>query len=416
MWEASNRAGTVLSVVTGIALLAQSIYVVRFATWLTFLCSIWSILTAPAIRFDIHWRSILIYTVNFVLSVICIVELTQNNEIFTNSFSIGYGIVVLVISIITVSLYYILPLPGRSILHGKYKKIGTTSFNVEVDIDDVKSITIQCWFPLENTTVVDTISTALLWTSGHPEHQIQESVDMIKTLASNNKLPLFSMKHLLMARTNSHWQDSFDNLAMKSDTNNNSEKYPIAIYSHGLWGWRQIHHSACENLASSGFIVFACDHTPDSMCSRPLRGLAERFAFPTPPNLPPEVERKFFQGGMERRIQQLTQIITHIQTKEFLNTHNLMNKLDFHNIHLWGHSYGGGTISALSCRNTTTSTTDTSTFHIRSAVMLDGWIYPVPDPDRKRGFRNTTALLNLSAELWPFGKVRIEYLYIVLYV
>ena len=90
--------------------------------------------------------------------------------------------------------------------------------------------------------------------------------------------------------------------------------------------------------------------------------------------------------------------------------------LDFHNIHLWGHSYGGGTISALSCRNTTTSTTDTSTFHIRSAVMLDGWIYPVPDPDRKRGFRNTTALLNLSAELWPFGKVRIEYLYVVLYV
>jgi hypothetical protein len=36
--------------------------------------------------------------------------------------------------------------------------------------------------------------------------------------------------------------------------------------------------------------------------------------------------------------------------------------------------------------------------------MLDGWIYPVPDEDRRNGFQDT-ALLKLSAEIWPFGKV-----------
>jgi pimeloyl-ACP methyl ester carboxylesterase len=100
---------------------------------------------------------------------------------------------------------------------------------------------------------------------------------------------------------------------------------------------------------------------------------------------------------MERRIAQLTKIITLIQSESFLKQHDqLAGRLDYENIHLWGHSYGGGTISALCCRNTS--------FTIRSAVMLDGWIYPVPDADRKAGFRSA-ALLNLSAELWPFGKV-----------
>jgi dienelactone hydrolase len=312
----------------------------------------------------------------------------------SRNFCIGYGVVLLFVCLLTAVIYYFLPLPGQCLLGGHYQRIGTTSFNVAVDNGEPAQITIQCWFPIGEQT--DLLSyKALLWTSGHPQHELQESFDLLETCAHNNKLPSFSIKHLSMVRTNSIWQDNMNSLVQSTS---NNHKFPIAIYSHGLWGWRQIHHTACENLASRGFVVFACDHTPDSMCSRICAGASERFAFPTPPGLEPDVERKFFQGGMERRVNQLTQIITHMQSDAFFTEHpELRGKLDYDNIHLWGHSYGGGTISSLCCRDTP--------FKIRSAVMLDGWIYPVPEKDRLRGFQ-TAAMLHLSAELWPFGKVR----------
>ncbi len=37
-----------------------------------------------------------------------------------------------------------------------------------------------------------------------------------------------------------------------------------------MYGWRQCHHSACELLASHGFIVLAVDHAPDCMVARPV--------------------------------------------------------------------------------------------------------------------------------------------------
>lgn len=391
IWDLDVRVGLALSLAAAVALLADAKEPVRICTWLALLQVAWSVVvSAPALRLDIHWRSLFLYALIITLSVICIVEVaTGRDEVYSAAFRIGYGVTMILACLLTAGIYYYLPTPARSLLTGIYKCVGTTSFNVPDSGDIAGAITIQCWFPVTKAQS----SPALLWTSGHPSHQLKESLDMLDTLAGNNKLPAFAVKHLALMRTNSHWQSDFQALAAPVG----SQLYPIAIYSHGLYGWRQIHHSACESLASAGFIVFACDHTPDSMCSRPLCGPASKFAFPTPPELEPDVERKFFQGGMERRIAQLTKIVTHLQSEPFLKEHaQLAGKLDFQNIHMWGHSYGGGTISALCCRELP--------FQIRSAVMLDGWIYPVPDADRKVGFRNA-ALLNLSAELWPFGKV-----------
>lgn len=350
-----------------------------------------------------HWRSIVLYVFNLVLSIICIVDAGMDkSEIMTQGFCIGYGVTFILVCLVTGALFFILPLPASFAIRGPFKSIGTMTFNVVTD--DSHPITIQCWFPITKESALT--KRALLWTSGHPELQLKESLKLMKTLASNNKLPAFAVKHLSLARTNSNWQHTFDNLVDSRKTENDGEKvnnkFPIAVYSHGLYGWRQIHHSACENLASEGFVVFACDHTPDSMCSRPLGELPIVFGFPTPPGLAPEVERKFFQGGLERRIQQLTTLVTHIQSDAFLQQHpNLVGKLDYDNINLWGHSYGGGTIATMCCRELP--------FKINSAVMLDGWMWPVPDADRKNGSQNAS-LLNLSAERWPFGKVCLLFL------
>jgi dienelactone hydrolase len=399
MWDIENRLCLLLSLATGISLLARADRTSRILSWMATATAMWTVLvSAPRFSILYHWRSLVLYVLIFVLSIISVVDVTTTGPTpFTRWFCVGYGIALSVVAVLTGCLFYLLPLPSPCKLWGRHKSIGTISFNVPCGATEKGGdITMQCWFPIQShDKYPGSYSNALLWTSGHPQHQVQESADMLETLANNGKMPKFALMHLSMMRTNSRWQDGFASIARP---NVDGDKYPIAIYSHGLWGWRQIHHSACENLASHGFIVFACDHTPDSMCSRPLGGKATRFAFPTPPDLEPAEERKFFQGGMERRVAQLTRIVDTIQSEAFLSKHpTLQGQLDYDNIHMWGHSYGGGTISSLCCKK------DCS-FRVKSAVMLDGWIYPVPDEDRRNGFQDT-ALLKLSAEIWPFGKV-----------
>ena len=400
VWEKNNRAGLLLSFLSAAALVANSTWLTCISSWLAFGTVVWaSCVTAPGFRFDIHWRSLLLFTFIIILSLICLVEKSRGeNELLSNSFRLGFGVVNLFVCVVTAIIYNYFPVSSNPELSGKYHSVGTTSFNLPFSSPivpaNMSSITIQCWFPINHSPTPFELCT-LLWTSGHPDYQLQEILDLLTALTKSNSLPSFCTHHLTLARTKTFWQAAFDKLIGKDV----QAKFPIAIYSHGMYGWRQIHHTACEKLASEGFIVFACDHIPDCLLTRPLGGTPSYFDFVTPKGIEPLMERAFFQKGLEMRVVQLTTLINHIMSDSFVQAYpHLAGRLDFDHINLWGHSFGGLTISAVCCRGAEMP------FKINSAVVLDGWLYPLPEDDRQKGFHKTS-MLNISADLWTFGKV-----------
>ena len=193
----------------------------------------------------------------------------------------------------------------------------------------MKDIPVQCWFPMkEKGTASSSYSKAMLWTSGNPQEQERELFALLNALARNQKLPSFALKHLALTRVNSIF-----NLDL-TDLSDSKKVYPVAIYSHGLYGWRQIHHTACEKLASEGIIVFALDHQPDSTLSRPYKKLktTKKFDFNVPAGSTPMEDHTFYAQGIERRQSQILALI------QFLPS--ISNRLDLSLISCFGHSYG----------------------------------------------------------------------------
>jgi pimeloyl-ACP methyl ester carboxylesterase len=78
----------------------------------------------------------------------------------------------------------------------------------------------------------------------------------------------------------------------------------------------------------------------------------------------------------------------------------LANRLDLSHLNLWGHSFGGATVTSYCCKH---PESDQNKEEVK-AIALDGWMYPIPDHIQSRGIQSAS-LLNLTSELWPFGKV-----------
>ena len=400
MWEPNNYIGLLLAAMSAAALIADAGWLVRITSWISSLTIVWAAtISAPGYRLDIHWRSLALYSFTIALSITSAVELAKGeNTLFSFAFRVAFGVVYLLVCLITAALYYFCPVTANPEITGKYKRIGTTTFTIRCSPPEADASTgvlaVQCWFPINHTPSWFEQYT-LLWTSGHPNHQLEESMGLSAALTKSNNMPSFITNHLALARTNSFWQGAFDKLICKEEL----PKLPIAIYSHGMYGWRQIHHTACEKLASEGFVVFACDYVPDCLLARPLGQAAVHFDFATPKGLKPLQERAFYQTGLERRVVQLSTLITHITSDDFTSTYpELQDRLDHEHINCWGHSFGGLTISAMCCRGADYP------FRINSAVVLDGWMFPLPVSDREKGLHHTS-LLNISADKWAFGKV-----------
>ena len=243
-----------------------------------------------------------------------------------------YSLLCVLPALVTGITLYLLPVSTPTLLIGKHTRIGTVSFNFSAaDSDEsyMKDIPVQCWFPMkEKGTTSSSNSKAMLWTSGNPQEQERELFALLNALARNQKLPSFALKHLALTRVNSIF-----NLDL-TDLSDSKKVYPVAIYSHGLYGWRQIHHTACEKLASEGIIVFALDHQPDSTLSRPYKKLktTKKFDFNVPAGSTPMEDHTFYAQGIERRQSQILALI------QFLPS--ISNRLDLSLISCFGHSYG----------------------------------------------------------------------------
>lgn len=302
---------------------------------------------------------------------------------------IAIGVIGVLVSVISMALLYILPLPKLKPPTGIHHRIGTHTFTVNKS----RVMSVQCWFPICESNgsrssffgLFD--RKALMWTSGHPDHEVAEAIKLFEALSVLNNIPYLAFAHMVLAQTHSHWSDHIE-----VSLDGKGRKMPVAIYSHGLYGWRQIHHTACELLASHGFIVFAVDHTPDATVSRPHLEPhnSARFDFHREDDgeYGPEY-RGFYMKGVERRVNDIVELLDHLQSQS-----QFANVLALNNVLLWGHSYGGNTCG-------TTAAYDS---RIGGIAMWDSWMFPMPDEARNLGAR--VPLLALSSELWGPSKVR----------
>jgi len=292
-------------------------------------------------------------------------------------------VLVLLFGFTTYILIYIFPVSYKSELFGPYNYIGTTTFNFP-DPCSKGEISAQCWYPLVDNQGNN--NRAILWTSGCPEVQEAECFALLEQIAHLNKIPSLLLNHLVLTRTNSIY---FKDIMLSSFKN-----LPIAIYSHGLYGWRQGHHSACERLASEGFVVFSIDHAPDSTLARTFKSPNNntKFNFLPPKGCSIHEDRDFHSSGVERRHSQLLALINHIKNDSYL-----VSSLDVNKIFLWGHSYGGCTMASIACKEKFAS----------GLAILDGWFYPLSNNNRSLGLKTPTMIL--SSKDWPTGKYQIPF-------
>ena len=338
-----------------------------------------------------YWRIILLLIYGIITSSYISRQFYLGIDLHFSS-RIAIGVIGIIISLFTYFIILLLPTPSATKLYGKFQYIGTSSFNITKS-DDHSEMTVQCWYPkaIDDTNYFDFLflRKALLWTSGDPNYESIEISQLIEQLSKLNKIPLIAFQQLGIARTNSYFSKEIKLI------NFGTQKFPVVIYSHGLYGWRQIHHTACEQLASFGFIVFAVDHFPDATITRIYQSLESKpFEYHAPPHHDHTEEyRDYYNNGCDRRNQNIIDLIDYLQTNFELKHLNNQNLLNLNEFYLFGHSYGGATVACAACRDD----------RIAGVVLLDGWLTALRDKDRLNGSK--APILILSSELWPTSPV-----------
>lgn len=391
-------------------------FVAFILSWVSVILSLINVSRAASLSLFIHWRSIPTYVGNAEFAILLTVYLRYNTSAVLSAV-LAFAVISFVSCCITAALLYLLPVPSARPLNGKYKRIGTVSFEIPVvteqNGDSPKKVMmpVQCWYPMAPpVSLLQRIyqacfqGKALMWTSGSHQQAV-ESVLILSQIAHIYKMSSYVFLQLGLARTNSVYQQQPSPLPSPSkNSDDSSSTFPVAIYSHGMYGWRQVHHTCCEQLASHGFVVFAPDHAPDAMMSRPVDDLTTSKAFDyfLPKGVEGPEERIFYGHGFNRRandVQTLLDFIAPSGNSGISGVSQMFpsfkNRLNEKSIHVWGHSFGGGTMSTVVARDS----------RVSSAVILDGWLYPMPDKERQRGSVRAS-VLNVSSQLWVFGKVR----------
>jgi len=243
------------------------------------------------------------------------------------------------------------------------------------DPSDLRRIVVQYWYP------------ALQINAPAPLPYITEADVKMPAFAKSMGLPKFLVNHIQDVQTN-----SLPNATLHPDARN----LPLVVFSHGLGGIKTQNSIQAEELASWGYVVIAADHAFDAFLTlfedgttadyrSSGRGITteEEFWAARGPQLATRTADVLF----------MLDVITTAQNGaksalQIANPNPLWQRVDLSRIGVFGHSFGGATsIMALD-----------SDPRIRAAVVLDGWMVPVPEAIIDRGA--SKPLLYLGQESW----------------
>jgi hypothetical protein len=364
-WEVELRIILILLFLLSLLFLVSEEWLKQFSfiSWISSFYFVMNFVLSQSFLLQAHWRTISVSLINGVISILLIfINPSEQKDLF-----LILGIFLMTLTVVTFLTIILFPIPSRPQLHGEYKRIGTCSFQIPIQLPpetqqyknaSCYDLNVQCWFPISRTESLafkikkyfNVVPRATLWTSGHPQFQATEAIQLLYHSAQSAELPSFIFSHLVLSVTNSEYLD-FPTLHLPLENCPNGPAHPIVIYSHGMWSWRQISSSTFEMLASNGFIVFSVDHLPSAMITRPFPGVNDFTAFDyhLPASISPGSieERCHYQKGVDRRCREI------IALMDYLSQPKITDKLhlDLNQFHLFGHSFGGGTIAGVACRD-----------------------------------------------------------------
>ncbi|WVW85391.1 hypothetical protein I302_107429 [Kwoniella bestiolae CBS 10118] len=198
-----------------------------------------------------------------------------------------------------------------------------------------------------------------------------------------------------------------------------SGKYPLVIFSHGLAGTRHTYSQFCAGLASEGYVVLALEHKDGSgpaVCLSAEEGNGDG-----------KVLHYIRQGdikwasGEDKSLTHFRTLQLDIRSREIYESYhtfknlitnnslegnnaynllsevgdnkekekdvekkkawidNLKEKVDFEDLKLTGHSFGGGTVLHI-LQTPSPDPTNLPPLPIKHAIALDPWLEPIPLP------------------------------------
>lgn len=316
------------------------------------------LLTISQIYFEgLRWQ---MYPLYFVSIAMPLFIFFWNKEKFpTNAIRIIY-LLSIVVTILSVSL---LPLPELPTPTGDYA-VGTTEYyfidenRKEIygsDPEMQRELMVQVWYPVEQDN------------SGEYYPWMNEMAYFSPEIGERFGIPGFMLEHLIYVDSN-----SFYDVPLAENTDN----YPVILFSHGWLGFKEQNIYQVEELASHGYIVVGINHTYGAMMTVFPDG---RSFARNRDALPEGVSDEAYYVASNKLVRQWADDLDFIVDElSILNndpTSLFFNNIKLEKIGVMGHSTGGGAAIEFCFENP-----------ICGALLgMDTWLEPVSNEKLESG-------------------------------
>jgi len=190
-------------------------------------------------------------------------------------------------------------------------------------------------------------------------------------------------------------------------------RWPVIVFSHGLYGFPSLYTYLCSRMASLGYIVMAVGHTDGSgYILSPTSGqILTAFDSQSFDNASPELWA-FRNRQVNVRVTDLEATLDLLSIWNKYPSSPFYGTMDLQRVVVVGHSFGGATCLEFVLKEAAARVQSDSSankdWRVRSAVVLDGWMYPLegsdgPSFDRTIPpdvFQASAPVLFIKAEKW----------------
>lgn len=250
-------------------------------------------------------------------------------------------------------------------------KVGSTIGRVH------NSCQLQAFFPIDDEYEPPTSTSFSYWRD--------EAVNHITTLRDN--IPSFAFFPLRRLHPVNH-DTSSSHILKKVDANGGDktkkQKWPVIIFTHGLFGTMEMYTSLCSTLASQGYVVLALEHEDGSaIYSKTVENEVIRMRFPTKEdNGGNEFEytrqniTRFREPFLDKRCLEMKNVLDAIKDSHMLegftsSLNDVFREIDLDNLVICGHSFGGAAVIH-AC-----DSLQEAGYKIKGRIVLDIWSMPV---------------------------------------
>jgi dienelactone hydrolase len=248
--------------------------------------------------------------------------------------------------------------------------VGTTTTTV---VDDSRNdpyregiqsrrLALQVWYPTAEGGATD------------PSPWIEEPGAFGSVAAAWLDLPPFALNHLGLVTSH----------ATRDAPLATGNGRPLILYSHGWSGFRNVHSTQLESLASHGYIVAAVDHVPGALASVYPDGEVVPI---NPDALPSGVPEDEYEAASERLLRTFAEDLDSAMD-HMLDWPEFAASIDRGRVAMIGHSTGGGA-AILACGRSRAC---------RTVVGYDPWVEPLPTETVGDGLDRP--LLSIRSEEW----------------